>query len=504
MRRLDEAARLRERAAGRFVPVARVLRQGPFSPDALLYELERRGSECVLLESAETTEEIGRYSFIAVDPAARLTLEGGRVIEERDGLRSDRGTSLLPALESFAVQEGLVADSGLPPLPAGAVGYLAYDAVRHFEEVPDRHRPDSRLPDALFLFFEALFVFDHLREELLGVTTLDARDPASREDNLAGAMERLDALESRMRETGRVAVPPPPAAAPRPMRAGPADEFLRSVARAREEILAGEVYQVVLSRRWDGVPAVDPLEVYRALRSLNPSPYMYYLKTREATILGASPEMLVRCRGGSAETRPIAGTVPRGRNAGEDDELAARLRADPKERAEHVMLVDLARNDLGRVCEVGSVVVSRYGEVERFSHVQHLVSQVRGRLGAGRTSVDLLGACFPAGTLTGAPKIRAMELIDELESARRGLYGGAVGYLDASGRLDMAIAIRTAVVTGDAYRIQAGAGIVADSIPEQELAETEVKAAALLHAIEIAGDPHRHRLPTPESRLTAP
>lgn len=226
--------------------------------------------------------------------------------------------------------------------------------------------------------------------------------------------------------------------------------------------------------------------MYRALRALNPSPYLYYLETREGRILGSSPEMLVRCRGGEVETRPIAGTVRRGASLDEDETLAAALSADPKERAEHVMLVDLARNDLGRVCEIGSVRVARYAEVERFSHVQHLVSEVRGRLREGRTAADAVASCFPAGTLTGAPKIRAMQLIDALETSRRGLYGGAVGYFDAAGNCDLAIAIRTAVVEGNRWRIQAGAGIVADSVAEKECAEAESKAAALFRAIELA------------------
>jgi len=246
------------------------------------------------------------------------------------------------------------------------------------------------------------------------------------------------------------------------------------------------VYQCVLSQRWTARLRVDPFDVYRALRALNPSPYLYYLETSEATVLGSSPEMLVRCRGGIVETRPIAGTAPRGRTPEEDVVRAEALLADPKERAEHVMLVDLARNDLGRVCEIGTVAVTRYAAVEKFSHVQHLVSEVRGILAAGKTAADALAACFPAGTLTGAPKIRAMELIDGLEASRRGVYGGAVGYFDAAGNCDMAIAIRTAVVERGLWRIQAGAGIVADSVAEREYAEAESKAAALFRAIELA------------------
>jgi anthranilate synthase component 1 len=280
----------------------------------------------------------------------------------------------------------------------------------------------------------------------------------------------------------------------------PEKDFLGAVEAAKEAILAGEIYQVVLSQRWTTPLSVDPLAVYEALRELNPSPYLFYLDTREGAILGASPEMLVRCRGRHAQTRPIAGTIRRGASRQEDDDLARRMLADPKERAEHVMLVDLGRNDLGRVCEIGSVEVTRYAEVERYSHVQHLVSEVSGVLAPGKTSTDALASCFPAGTLTGAPKIRAMELIDELEGWRRGLYGGAVGYLDHSGDLDMAIAIRAAVVESGICRIQAGAGIVADSDPEREYREAESKAEALFRAVEIASE----RVPSSHvSRLTS-
>ncbi len=268
----------------------------------------------------------------------------------------------------------------------------------------------------------------------------------------------------------------------------PKASFLSAVDALKEAIAAGDVYQAVVSQRWTGRLDLDPFDVYRALRALNPSPYLFFLETREATLLGSSPEMLVRCRGGQVETHPIAGTIPRGRTAEEDAALARSLREDPKERAEHVMLVDLARNDLGRVCEIGSVRVARYAEVERFSHVQHLVSEVRGTLAEGRGAADAVAACFPAGTLTGAPKIRAMELIDSLEAARRGVYGGAVGYFDAAGNCDLAIAIRTAVVEDGVCRVQAGAGIVADSVPEKEYAEAESKAKALFAAIDLARD----------------
>jgi len=285
----------------------------------------------------------------------------------------------------------------------------------------------------------------------------------------------------------------------------PRERYLEIVALAKEAILAGDVYQVVLSQRWRGPLDVDPFDAYRALRMLNPSPYMFYLQTREGTIFGASPEMLVRCRGNIAETRPIAGTTPRGAGRAEDETLATALLADPKERAEHVMLVDLGRNDLGRVCAIGSVEVPRYAVIEKYSHVQHIVSEVRGTLASGKSSVDALAACFPAGTLTGAPKIRAMELIDELEVSRRGLYGGIVGYLDAAGNLDVAIAIRTAVVEKGSCTIQAGAGIVADSVAEREYRECEAKAAALFRAIDLAREWQKEEsLASPESRVPSP
>ncbi len=270
---------------------------------------------------------------------------------------------------------------------------------------------------------------------------------------------------------------------------GSRDAFLASVAAAKEAIAAGEVYQIQISRRWTARLGIDPFEVYRALRRINPSPYHFFLRTHEGDVLGASPEMLVRVRAGSVETRPIAGTYPRGESAAEDRELETRFLADPKERAEHVMLVDLARNDLGRVCEPGSVTVPAFFTVEKYSHVQHLVSSVTGRLRPEVSALSALAASFPAGTLTGAPKIRAMQLIDELEPWRRGLYGGAVGYLDVSGDLDSAIAIRTMVVEDGVARVQAAAGIVADSDPEREARETEIKSGALFRAAEAAGRP---------------
>ena len=480
---------------GRIVPVARELAVGSTSPIDLFRRMRASGDECFLLESVEGGEAIARYSFLGVAPSARLTLHGRSVGIERDGRRRASRLPLLSALEGLTRRDRFEPDPDLPPFVGGAVGFLAYDAARAFEDIPDRHLREGGIPDALFLRFDSVVAFDHARGRLLATT-------AAEEGGRETADARLERLEEFLSRD-----PPQPTPARRESVSSvdfapsmPEEDFLGAVEAAKEAILAGEIYQVVLSQRWTAPLSVDPLAVYEALRELNPSPYLFYLDTREAAIFGASPEMLVRCRGRHAQTRPIAGTIRRGASRQEDDDLARRMLADPKERAEHVMLVDLGRNDLGRVCEIGSVEVTRYAEVERYSHVQHLVSEVHGVLASGKTSTDALASCFPAGTLTGAPKIRAMELIDELEGWRRGLYGGAVGYLDHSGDLDTAITIRAAVVESGICRIQAGAGIVADSDPEREYREAESKAEALFRAVEVATE---RVSSAPLSRLTS-
>ena len=475
----------RERAVpGKRVPVARTFPSDCLTPVMLFQRLRAPNREAFLLESVEGGESVARYTFLGAEPSGRVTVRDGLTSVERGGRIDSPAGAPLEILERLVRPGPFVSDPELPPLAAGAVGYLAYDAVRLFEAIPDRHPRESGMPDALFLLFDAVVAFDHPRQRLLLLTTVDAAGGRVEAD-VERAIERLDRLEQLVFSaswpgTGSAVVPV------RFEPVAPREQFLSAVAQTREAIAAGEVYQAVISQRWTARLDLDPFDVYRALRTLNPSPYLFYLETREASLLGSSPEMLVRCRGREVETRPIAGTVPRGRSLQEDATLAAALLADPKERAEHVMLVDLARNDLGRVCEIGSIRVPRYAAVEKFSHVQHLVSEVHGTLAPGSTAADLLRACFPAGTLTGAPKIRAMELIDGLESARRGVYGGAVGYFDAAGNCDMAIAIRTAVVEDGICRIQAGAGIVADSVPEKEYAEAEAKAKALFAAVDLA------------------
>ena len=494
---------LAQARVGRVVPVARVFPSDTLTPVTLFHRMRRSGTECFLLESVEGGEAIARYTFLGCGPVARLILRGRSVEEERGRTRRVIRGDPLDILRRLVVRRGFEEDADLPPLSAGAVGFVSYDAVRLFEDIPDRHAPEGKIPDGLFLLFDATVAFDHPRQRLLLLTNLGVERGASRGAEVDAAIARLDRLEAFLRGPGARASKAPPTGRRRGRPVTPLmtkQAFLEAVGRAQEAILAGDVYQVVLSQRWDFPLEGDPFDVYRALRMLNPSPYLFYLQTREAAIFGASPEMLVRCRGEEVETRPIAGTARRGESAREDRALAAELLADPKERAEHVMLVDLSRNDLGRVCAIGSVGVPRYAAVEKYSHVQHLVSEVRGRLAPGKTSGDALAACFPAGTLTGAPKIRAMEIIDELEAARRGIYGGAVGYLDAAGNLDVAIAIRTAVVEDGVCRVQAGAGIVADSIPEKEYREAESKAEALFRAVEMAREWSDSRLTTRGSR----
>ena len=454
--------------------VTRTLLADTTTPVAVMRKLLASGAESFLLESVEGGRNVARYSFLGTAPSARITFRDARVFVERNGVCETREENPLDVVSRMVIRPGLRRDEGDPPFSGGAVGYLSYDAVRLFEKIPARHPRESKMPDGLFLVFDSTIAFDHAKGVMVLQTLEDGEAGASAEN-------RLDSLERAVDG----AAPPDrrdPAVVADFVERTSRDGFLRSVDVAKERIAAGDIYQIQISRRWAGTLPTDPFEVYRALRRINPSPYQFFLRTREADILGASPEMLVRVRGGEIETRPIAGTYPRGATPAQDGELEERFLSDPKEKAEHIMLVDLARNDLGRVCETGSVRVPEFFQVEKYSHVQHLVSSVTGRLRANVTALEALAASFPAGTLTGAPKIRAMELIDELETCRRGIYGGAIGYLDASGDLDSAIAIRTMVVEDGEARIQAAAGIVADSVPEREARETEIKSDALFRA----------------------
>jgi anthranilate synthase component 1 len=434
-----------------------------------------------LLESVEGGERLARYSFIGFGAAldVRLDVDGLVIGEARQPRPSDRDALLRELRSALAAAPRPVApgmEGVEPPLAGGLVGYSAYDLVRFFERLP-AHAPDPQpFPLLHYRAPRSLLVFDHLTR---GIALLHAGDEAER------------------RSLHREVVTALRGALPRPGRSGgygPAvasmsrEQFIAGVARTKEYIAAGDVYQLVLSVRFGGRHGLDPFQAYRALRLINPSPYMYYCALGDVTVVGSSPEALVKLSGGRAELRPIAGTRPRAADAAIDHEREADLLADPKENAEHVMLVDLARNDLGRVAEAGSVHVDPYRSIERYSHVMHIVSGVAGRLAPGRDAFDLFAATFPAGTLVGAPKVRAMQIIDELEPVRRNLYGGTVGYFGARGGMDQAITIRTLVFRGDEYSYQAGAGIVADSDPASEYEEVRAKSGSAARALEIAAE----------------
>ena len=445
-----------------------------------------------LLESLEGGEIVGRYSFLGSEPFLVVESKGQTVTMLRNGSQEKRqlkpGEDPLMVLKSLLAQHRWVSVEGLPRLSGGAVGYLGYDLVRFFEELPDDTEDDLGLPDLLFVFTDTLCVFDHAKHRIKLVSNaLVGEDPDRAYDQ---AVSKIEALAAQL------AAPIPFSVSSRSGRKAPAlgkitsnltqAEFESAVAKGKEYIAAGDIIQVVLSQRLTRPVQAPHFDIYRAMRSLGPSPYMYYLSYGEMKIIGCSPERLVSEEDGLVVTRPIAGTRPRGADPAEDERLAQELLADEKERAEHIMLVDLGRNDIGRVCDYGSVEVDKLMEIGWYSHVMHIVSNVRGNLRPDRDQFDVLRACFPAGTVSGAPKIRAMEIIEELEPTKRGPYAGAIGYFSFSGNMDTAITIRTVVISDDTAYLQVGAGIVADSIPEREYQETMNKGEALLRAIDMA------------------
>jgi anthranilate synthase component I len=475
----DEYDRLSR--TGGLVPVFREIPADFLTPVSAFLALSARAERAFLLESVVGGERVARYSFLGRDPVATIEAHAGGVrVRGAEGTRRVAGDLLSTLRDALGRTAAEV--PGLPRFTGGAVGYLTYDAARLFERLPDRHPQDGR-PLASFSIYHSLVAFDHVRQRLV----LIADAEPGRRAAFDRAQEVLDALEEDLRTfrpAGPRAVPPAAAADPPPLDGA---GFKDAVLRAKEYIAAGDIFQVVLSRQRTVTCAADPFTVYRALRMVNPSPYMYFLKEGATTVVGASPEMLVRVEGRRVETRPLAGTRPRGGTAEEDERREKELLADEKERAEHIMLVDLGRNDLGRVCRFGTVTVPELMRIERYSHVAHIMSSVVGELTPGKDALDALVATFPAGTLSGAPKIRAMEIIDELEPARRGIYGGTLGYFDLRGNADFCIAIRTLLMEDGRATVQSGAGIVADSDPDSELAETEAKAGAMMEALKVAG-----------------
>lgn len=463
------------------VPIFRVLKADSITPVSALLALDRDPVECFLFESVAGGENLGRYSFLGVGAREVLTVpRGDRAAHEM----------LARKLRRRRVYErGTPLERSRPPFFGGYVGYIGYAFAGWTERLPDRHRDDDALPDAVLMRFDEVLVFDHVLQELIVVSNVFTDDPRGAEELLRAANATLDGLVERLMRARVDFIGTPPRLPPIPFRSRFApEEYVDVVRRAKEEIAAGEIFQIVLSQRWETpYPTAEALTLYRVLRSLNPSPYTFLLRSGACTVVGASPEMLVRLdRNGVAETRPIAGTRARGASPREDAALEQELRADTKEKAEHLMLVDLGRNDLGRVCKKGTVEVTQYSEVERYSHVMHLVSLVVGVLRDDLGALDLLTAVFPAGTVSGAPKIRAMQLIDELEPVRRGAYAGTIAHFGFTGTLDSCITIRAVVLRDGVAHLQAGAGIVYDSVPERELEETVNKAAATKAAIQLA------------------
>ena len=460
---------------GNLIPIYREIVADLETPVSAFLKINR-GGYSFLLESVEGGQQLARYSFIGTEPYRVLTTKGG-----------DK-TDPLPLIAEELDKYQMITVSGIPRFCGGAVGYLAYETVTRFEDLPSPAADPLNLPESLFMFVDTMLVFDHVTHKIkvLSYVRLDgALDKAYQE-----AVDKIDDLVSRLSQPLKVGQQTksiiPPINNEKLTSNFPKDEFEASVLKVKRYITAGEAIQVVLSQRLAQPTHASPFEIYRALRTINPSPYMFFFDFTDFHIIGASPEMLVRVEDGMVMTRPLAGTRPRGKSAAEDSRLERELRSDEKEQAEHIMLVDLGRNDIGRVSQPGTVAVSDLMDIERYSHVMHLVTHVQGRLRSDMTTFDALRACFPAGTVSGAPKIRAMEIIAELEPAKRGPYAGAAGYFSFSGNMDMAIAIRTMVVSKGTAYTQVGCGVVYDSIPEREYEETLNKARALLKAIDQA------------------
>lgn len=483
---------LKEIEKGNVVPVIRTVFADLHTPVSTFLRVCEASEKAFLLESIEGGERIARYSFLGADPYMTIRARGRQIEIEQFGEASSLGKKLiLDYLKEYFEAKKLAHREELPPFCGGAVGFLSYDSVRLFEPVLDVGS-DPEDDDAVWMFFRNVIIFDHLRQQIKIVSAVFTEEAEGNRNFLK------DLYEIAVAETQRIEkLLLEPLSLPVNLQPSGLEDrsltssftkkaFIEAVEKVKEKIFTGDVYQVVLSQRFKKQTYASPINIYRALRMLNPSPYMFFLKTGKETLIGSSPEMLVRVRDRHVEYRPIAGTRKRGVDETEDWILGEDLRSDEKEIAEHVMLVDLGRNDLGRVAEFGSVEVEELMKIEKYSHVQHLVTSLKAVLRSGLDRFDALKACFPAGTVTGAPKISAMKIIRELEPQPRGIYAGTVGYIDYAGNLDTCIAIRTIQLKKRQAIIQTGAGVVADSIPEKEYEETLNKAKALLKAIEIA------------------
>ncbi len=473
---------------GDLIPVCREIIADLDTPLTIFAKVALAEPHAFLLESLEGGEEWGRYSFVGLHPLATFTCRGREAVIDRGGEQRRVEGDPLVALEELLSSFTVVVPDALPRFFGGAVGFLGYDMVRFMERLPEENPPLAAFPDSSLMIPRTVLVHDNLKQRLLIVECVHLAPGDDADAAYDRAVAAIDAIVARIRR-------PLPASVSQPRASGAAHQFTSNmereqfhamVERAKEYIRAGDIIQVVLSQRFHTKTDLDPFVLYRALRHINPSPYLFFVRLDDLHLIGSSPEILVRLEDGDIEVRPIAGTRPRGKTEQEDRDLERELLADPKERAEHFMLVDLGRNDVGRVAEPGSVETRDLLVIERYSHVMHIVSGVHGRLAPGKTMFDVLRATFPAGTVSGAPKIRAMEIIEELEPERRGPYAGAVGYFGFGGNMDLCITIRTLIMQGDDLWVQAGAGIVADSDPEREYQETINKAKGMRRAVELA------------------
>lgn len=471
---------------GNLVPVYKEILADLETPVSAFLKIDD-GKYSYLLESVEGGEKWGRYSFLGTSPFLIIRAKDKRIAVIKNGKKniSDTDENPLLILKRLLREYKPVSIDGLPPFFGGAVGYLAYDMIRHFEDISLKKRGSLELPDMVFMFTDTLLIFDNIRQRIKVVSNAFVKEKGTRKAyndakiKIDGIIEKLKRMAA---DKGQGNIKKDIRLSSNYTKKG----FEKAVEKNKEYIKAGDIFQVVLSQRFNTELKSEPFNVYRALRAVNPSPYMFFLRLGDFSMAGSSPEVLVRCEDGEITLRPIAGTRKRGKTAEEDKALEKELLADPKERAEHIMLVDLGRNDVGRVSEMGSVNVDELMVIEKYSHVMHIVSNIKGRLKKGMDAFDVIMACFPAGTVSGAPKIRAMQIIDELEPTMRGPYAGAVGYFSFSNNMDTCINIRSVIMKDKTAYIQAGAGIVADSVPSNEYQETVNKAKAMVRAIEMA------------------
>jgi anthranilate synthase component 1 len=473
---------------GNLVPVYKEILADLETPVSAFLKIDD-GKYSYLLESVEGGEKWGRYSFLGTSPFLVIRAKDKRIEIIKNGKKSisDTDENPLLLLKRLLREYKPVSIDGLPPFFGGAVGYLAYDMIRHFEDISLKKRGSLELPDILFMFTDTLLIFDNTRQRIKVVSNALVKEKGTKKaynDAKAKIDGIIEKLKRRTADKGQRNIKKDIRLSSNYTKKG----FEKAVEKSKEYIKAGDIFQVVLSQRFNTGLKSEPFNVYRALRAVNPSPYMFFLRLNDFSMAGSSPEVLVRCEDGEITLRPIAGTRKRGKTAEEDKALEKELLADPKERAEHIMLVDLGRNDVGRVSEMGSVNVDELMVIEKYSHVMHIVSNIKGRLKKGMDAFDVIMACFPAGTVSGAPKIRAMQIIDELEPTMRGPYAGAVGYFSFSNNMDTCINIRSVIMKDKTAYIQAGAGIVADSVPSNEYQETVNKAKAMVRAIEMAED----------------